>query len=623
MSLPRILVIDDQLAQPLGRYECCRDWNLIDVTDGPPRHPREGPPAIAEASFCSGQVRDGSATWNSLELIIDRVASEWPSREGRRWALVLLDVRFDSVPPREGDGEFGLEIILKQLIDRWPAPDNPGVTEVPVVVMTREGHRRSEANKIGAERFLAKDEMGAAALATLLRDHGLVADSDLLGRRPEELVAGRSLALLRTLRHARRIANSGSNGTGMILGPQGSGKTTIAHYIHAHSSRSGPFEVYTVHPQDSGFQKVELFGSWPLQQQMSLAVGKAECAHSGTLFLDEVHHLRRENQALLLEFCRPIGGVRVLDRHGRFPTDPREANEARRSVCGRLRDDRKVEVDVLFLSASNEPLDEVSARARLGFDESLFTRLAQGQNSDMLKVPDLRARREDIPLLFAHFLELATHRVRGRWPKVVATSTLEQLMTREWPGNVDELAGVARIAAERTADFSEVLPRHLPTKQSQQQSLRHVPVLSGSQTQIVPSNSARQEAPSPSSLRWAELPRLLSEFEVPSAPEALHGSLQALLEAFGELVSRVLETALKSASATTTRGHVLPAMRLLLGVTSTSTAYSRLLLLQKLLFSGTAVASESALGKALAEAARNRRERAGRAKKTGIKGKRG
>jgi len=482
MSLPRILVIDDQLANEADvRASFCEACKVIsvsaDCSDADLRRMAESRAEIvAAATFCSGQTGDANRRENSVDVVDDAIQSGWPSAEGWRWALVLLDVRFDSKLKHDDDEWFGFRI-LEHLVDHYPEKDSaPGNCEIPVIMLSSlarntEG-RGQRAGRTGALAYVEKD-LDAARLEELLEEHGLLEDT-LTARRPAgRLLVGRSLALLKVLRAARSIGRV-RRGSALLLGPQGSGKSTLAWYIHDCSATRAAEPVhYYVSPTTSQLQYAELFGHWQgtYTGQIESRAGRAEEAHNGTLFIDEVHGLHRDSQNELKEFGRLIsesGSWRTVRRLGSFPTSPSTAvTQARNSVRGRLRDPATgvIEVDTLLLSATNYPLDDPAWRTKHGFDEALYSRLGPEYGEhQILHIPSLKDRYGDIGPLFDRFLEMASRRVGGHWPKSVDRAVYELLDAYAWEGNVAELDGVAQTAAVGARNFDRVFPRHLPKK---------------------------------------------------------------------------------------------------------------------------------------------------------------
>ena len=196
--------------------------------------------------------------------------------------------------------------------------------------------------------------------------------------------------------------------TVLVEGESGAGKELVARELHARSPRHrGPFVALNCAALVETLVETELFG---IEERTATGVrgrrGKFELADEGTLFLDEVADLSPTAQAKLLRVLQDMSVERV------------GGHTARR-------------VDVRIVAATNRSL-KILVEANL-FRADLYYRLAGVE----LYVPPLRARREDIPALVAHFL-----RLYGRGDDTFTPSATEALMTHDWPGNVRQLARV-------------------------------------------------------------------------------------------------------------------------------------------------------------------------------------
>jgi DNA-binding NtrC family response regulator len=197
--------------------------------------------------------------------------------------------------------------------------------------------------------------------------------------------------------------------TVLITGETGTGKELVAAAIHSESRRRrGPFVPVNCGALPEGLVESELFGH--IKGAFSGAVqdkkGRFELAHGGTIFLDEVADLAKNLQVKLL---------RVLEK-GDFM---------------RVGGEKTVTVDVRVLSATNRDLKREVEKQR--FREDLYYRL----NVVPIKMPPLRERQTDIPLLLAHFLEEA--RNLGRGALSFSPAAVDLMLRYPWPGNVREL----------------------------------------------------------------------------------------------------------------------------------------------------------------------------------------
>jgi DNA-binding NtrC family response regulator len=204
---------------------------------------------------------------------------------------------------------------------------------------------------------------------------------------------------------------AGSDATVLVEGPTGSGKELIARALHEDGPRAeGPLVVVDCSSIAPTLVESELFGheKGSFTGAHALRVGAFEAASSGTVFLDEIGELPLDIQPKLLRVLEE----RAVKRVGAVKTTP---------------------VDVRLVAATNRDLRAEVNRGR--FRADLYYRLAVVK----LRVPPLRERREDIPLLVAHFYQ----QLVGQAPPAELVSALVE---NEWPGNVRELRGAVERA---------------------------------------------------------------------------------------------------------------------------------------------------------------------------------
>ncbi|HZI95533.1 MAG TPA: sigma-54 dependent transcriptional regulator [Patescibacteria group bacterium] len=330
--------------------------------------------------------------------------------ESRDFDAVLMDLNYarDTTSGKEG----------LDLLSRIRNLDST----LPVIVMTAWGsvELAVEAMRRGARDFVQKPWENSRLL-TILRtqvDLGqalrkgrlLEAENRLLRddvRAHPDLIA-HSAAMKPVLELISRVGPSDANV--LISGENGSGKGVVARALHAMSGRSSK-AIVTVNAGglSEGVFESELFGhvKGAFTDARADRVGRFELADGGTLFLDEIANVSLNQQTRLL---------RVL-----------ETGELERVGSSRTR-----RVDVRILSATNADLNEEVAAAR--FRQDLLFRL----NTIEIRVPALRDRRQDIPLLAAQFLrQHAQHyrkKITGFDP-----AALQTLMEHAWPGNIREL----------------------------------------------------------------------------------------------------------------------------------------------------------------------------------------
>jgi nitrogen regulation protein NR(I) len=320
--------------------------------------------------------------------------------------LVLMDVRMGGIT--------GLETLRRIRQDD---------AKLPVIMMTAFGTTQTaiEAMKLGAYDYLLKPfdvpklkETVAEALKAAREMRQVVACEPLLESEDYDLgIVGRSQPMQEVFKMIGQLA--GSDATALITGESGTGKELVARAIYHNSQRNDktylPINCAAI-PEN--LLESELFGheKGAFTGATSQRIGKFEQCDRGTLFLDEIGDMTLSTQAKIL---------RVLQN----------------GTIERVGGEQSIKVDVRIIAATNKLLDEAVANRE--FREDLFYRL----NVVQVRLPPLRERREDIPLLVDYFLQTIA-RAEGRKAKSILDDAQKRLVQQAWPGNVRELENVIR-----------------------------------------------------------------------------------------------------------------------------------------------------------------------------------
>jgi transcriptional regulator with GAF, ATPase, and Fis domain len=231
----------------------------------------------------------------------------------------------------------------------------------------------------------------------------------------ESELVGASHALKQIEDQLKRVAGTGA--TVLIRGESGVGKELVARAIHNGSPRrDGPFVTLNCAAITESLLESELFGheKGAFTGATEKMIGKFEAADRGTIFLDEIGEMPPSTQSKFL---------RVLEGH------PFE----------RLGGNNRIQVDVRVVAATNKPLEQAVREGH--FRRDLFFRLQVVE----IRVPPLRERLEDVPVLAEHFLKKFT-RETGRRIKGFTPDAVSKLQDYAWPGNVRELRNVVERA---------------------------------------------------------------------------------------------------------------------------------------------------------------------------------
>jgi DNA-binding NtrC family response regulator len=316
---------------------------------------------------------------------------------------------------------------------------------LPYILLTGHGTVRSavEAMKEGATDYLTKpvdtDEL-KVVIAKALELHRLTREVEQLRAQVANgsifpHIIGQSKSMQALLRLVNLVA--GSDATVLLQGESGTGKELIARAIHDHSARrERSFVILDCGTVPESLLESELFGymKGAFTGAVTNKKGLFEEASGGTLFLDEIGDISPMFQAKLLGVLqtgeiRPVGST------------------------------KRITVNVRVLAATNRDLKTMAAGRQ--FRDDLYYRLAVVP----LRLPPLRERPEDIPLLVEYFLARSCKR-NGREPKTMSPAALRLLLDASWPGNVRELEHTIERAVVLTSS-AEIPPESIILESAQ------------------------------------------------------------------------------------------------------------------------------------------------------------
>jgi DNA-binding NtrC family response regulator len=336
--------------------------------------------------------------------------------------IVLMDFRMP--------GMNGIEA-LKSLHESKPG--------LPVIFVNGEDGAETaiEAMRFGAHDFLNKPvtsdavrEVIESAVETLRHQVRVEFKTPLEPAEPKEQIIGRTPQMIEIYKQIGKA--SASNVTILVTGESGTGKELVARAVHQHSDRSlRPFVAVNCAALPESLLESTLFGheKGSFTGAHRRHIGKFEQASGGTLFLDEVSEMSVPLQAKLLRILQE----RTFERVGAEET----------LTC-----------DVRIVAATNRRLDEEVDQG--SFREDLYYRL----NVVQIRIPPLRERPADIPILAEYLLaQVAREQHRSELP-VLSPDALQVLLRNNWPGNIRELRNVLSRALV-TAPSGVILREHL------------------------------------------------------------------------------------------------------------------------------------------------------------------
>ncbi len=360
-------------------------------------------------------IDDERAIRNTLKEILEfegySVDVAENGRAGLERALAgAYDLIFTDIKMPEMDGMEFLHAYREGIVQQGE--------EAPVVVITGHGSVDSavDALKGGAFDFIQKPLDLNRLLVTTKHalDHkSLVQETKVLRKKvgKRNQMIGESKAIERVRAIIDKVAPTEARV--LITGSNGTGKEVVAHLIHDNSARAkGPMVEVNCAAIPSELIESELFGH--MKGSFTGAVkdraGKFEQADGGTLFLDEIGDMSLSAQTKVL---------RAL-----------QENE-----ITRVGSDKTIKVNVRVIAATNKNLQQEIEKGN--FREDLFHRL----NVIPIHVPNLKDRKEDIPLLVNHFIDLICNE-QGWKNKSINDEAIQALQAHDWPGNIRELRNV-------------------------------------------------------------------------------------------------------------------------------------------------------------------------------------
>ena len=354
----------------------------------------------------------------ALSFLVD----EWPG-------IIICDIRLPGI-----DGIRFLERVRRVDLD------------LPVIIITGHGDVSTavRAMRKGAYDFIEKPYAPERLVKTVqraLEKRALTLENRHLRTEleahsaPGPRIIGKTRQIKQLRATIAQLADTGADI--LVMGETGTGKELVARSLHEHSSRrSKNFVAINCGAVPESMIEDELFGheAGSFTGAETMRIGKFEHAAGGTLFLDEIETMPLQIQVRLLRVLQE----RSLERLGSNTVIP---------------------LDFRVVAATKIDLRQAADRGE--FREDLYYRL----NVVTLEIPPLRKRRDDIPLLFHHFLLVAGHRYQREVP-LPAKGQMNVLMSYNWPGNVRELRNLAERYVLLGSQFDHSLERMLSGQDS-------------------------------------------------------------------------------------------------------------------------------------------------------------
>lgn len=363
-------------------------------------------------------VDDDKAIRQSLALILKRKGYETLQAENpqealsflreRKFQLVIMDMNYSL----STTGEEGIHLLRQTKIFQ---------PETPVILITAWGsiELAVEGMRYGAFDFITKPWNNLLLLQRIETAISLSSEPDKPNADSSNFdrcgFIGKNPQIEDLMKTVERIART--NAPVLILGENGTGKELIANAIHRNSLRKdAPFVMVNLGGISTSLFESEMFGhsKGAFTGAVSERKGRFEMADKGTIFLDEIGDLSQDCQVKLL---------RVLQQH----------------TFERLGESRARKTDIRAICATNADLTRMVKEHT--FREDLFYRI----NLITLRIPPLRERRDDIPLLVRHFIESAASSHNIQQPEI-SSEAMNYLVRLPYPGNVRQLKNMVERA---------------------------------------------------------------------------------------------------------------------------------------------------------------------------------
>lgn len=526
MNPIHVLVIDDQFGRDAAERNLLLHKLGVSQVSG-----SSGQSSLSiDLSFCGGQTTENGNIVNDYSVIASAISEGGATRDGGKWAAVLLDVQFDSgrilsnglASGTSGDDHFGLEV-RHRLISEFPG--------LPVILFSSKGQRDLAGEQTA---YLSKEGITNKELRKALLEYGRLAPEQakaLLGMPPEMVVVDdKSLAVFR---HAFAVADS--RAPILVTGETGTGKELVARFIHSASSRAGkPFEALNVAAIPRDLVESELFGTdkGAFTGANKPTAGRFELANHGTLFLDEIGDMPLDTQAKVLRAIQE----KVI-----------------RKVGGKA----DITVDVRIISATHKDLPSLIAHG--DFREDLFARL---NGVATIVIPPLRERREDIAPLTNYFMRKEMHEEEKKGI-TLSQEAMDVIKQYDFPRNVRELENLVKRIINLTGNNRVISQRDIEqflTPPTSQTGAKIASPISG----VSENDSAKGSTIEGISL--AKLPDIIRQTLVTINDSALQGFKPSVESAIRDVMRKAAGAALERCRHPVTgKIKLQPAMQLLTG----------------------------------------------------------